>query len=83
MAVIFILELVCDPHGHVLEAIAWDDETHTENDAAFRLGMLALPVLPVCAVCGSTSTRLRNLPTAHATTTAAAGSRLGCAVLKS
>lgn len=78
---IFILELICDPHGHVLESIAWDDETHTSSDAAYHLGLLALPVLPVCEVCGSTSTRLRNLPTRCATAAEAAGSRLGCAVL--
>jgi hypothetical protein len=78
---IFILELICCPDGHVLESIAWDDETHTAVEAAYQLGHLALPVLPVCEVCGSTSTRLRNLPTVCATTADAAGSRLGCAVL--
>jgi hypothetical protein len=78
---IFILELVCCPDGHCLESIAWDDETHRECDAAFQLGHLALPVLPVCGVCGSTSSRLVNRPTVFTTTTAAAGSQLGCAVL--
>jgi hypothetical protein len=78
---IFILELICDPHDHVLESIAWDDDTHAAVDAAFQLGHLALPVLPVCRECGSTSTRLRNLPTHFETTAAAAESRLGCAVL--
>jgi hypothetical protein len=79
--VIFILELICDPHGHVLESVAWDNDTHAAVDAAYQLGHLALPVLPVCRECGSTSTRLINRPTAYATTAAAAGSRLGCAIL--
>jgi len=78
---IFILELVCFPKEHVLQSVAWDDDTHAAVDAAYQLGHLALPVLPVCRECGSTSTRLINRPTAHATTAAAAGSRLGCAVL--
>jgi hypothetical protein len=78
---IFILELICDPHGHVLESVAWDDDTHAAIDAAYRLGMLAMPMIPVCRKCGSTSTRLVNRPTVHATTAAAAGSRLGCAIL--
>jgi hypothetical protein len=78
---IFILEISCCPKGHVLDSVAWDDETHRECDAVFRLGQLVLPVLPVCAVCGSTSTRLVNRPTACATTAEAAGSRNGCAIL--
>jgi hypothetical protein len=81
MAVIYILELVCCPEGHVLESIAWNDETHTSIAAAYHLGLLVLPVLPVCRTCGSTSSRLVNRPTVFTTTTAAAGSQLGCAVL--
>jgi hypothetical protein len=79
--VIFILELVCSPAGHCLDCLAWDDETHSENAAAFKLGMLSLPMLPVCGICGSTSARLRNLPTQFGSVEEAARSRKGCHVL--
>jgi len=78
---IFILELVCGD-GHCLESIAWDDETHTEMHAAYGLGLLALPTLPVCRICHSTSTLLRNLPTTFTSLEQAARSREGCQVLQ-
>lgn len=79
---IFILELVCDPAGHCLESIAWDDDTHNENEATVGLDYLSLPALPVCRVCGSTSSLLRNLPTAFTSVEEAARSREGCHVLR-
>ena len=79
---IHILERVCSPAGHVLESIAWDDERSSDGEAAFQLGLLALPILPVCAVCGSTSAVLRNVPTRFRTVEEAARSRPGCQVLE-
>lgn len=79
---IFILELVCSPAGHCAECIAWDDATHSENAAAFKLGLLALSTLPVCGICGSTSSLLRSLPTQFQSVEDAARSRQGCQVLR-
>jgi hypothetical protein len=65
-SVIHVLELVCTA-GHVHESILWDDASHTEADAAYRLGRLALPTIPVCEVCGATSFQLQDRVTEHET----------------
>lgn len=50
------LKMVC-PQGHVFAAVAWNDEHHTQADAADYLDLGAAVVAkggpPVCEACGA------------------------------